>query len=214
MMKKTTNNAIHIIWLLVAVVWAIKLIKDWPVETHGIKVYVLGLILISFGVCDFVGFILEKSGMKANKMRKCRGITFVLVCAAFIASISYVLVNSPDRYIEHMNEKWQIYLPDGFRIVEKMDTKDENTDIKYKVLEYKNKPFFDETLDFGETTFDEKKFSSLLENSGIDTAMPSVSDANACYMRNGTDELWVFYDESKRQLYTVEMISGGDNPGV
>ena len=59
-----------------------------------------------------------------------------------------------------------------------------------------------------------KKFSSLLENSGIDTAMPSVSDANACYMRNGTDELWVFYDESKRQLYTVEMISGGDNPGV
>ena len=124
MMKKTTNNAIHIIWLLVAAAWTIKLIKDWPVETHGVKVYVLGLILISFGVCDFVGFILEKSGMKANKMRKCRGITFVLVCAAFIASISYVLVNSPDRYIEHMNEKWHIYLPDGFRIVEKMDTKD------------------------------------------------------------------------------------------
>ena len=173
-------------------VWAIKLIKDWPVETHGIKVYVLGLILISFGICDFVGFILEKSGMKANKMRKCRGITFVLACAAFIASISYVLVNSPDRYIEHMNEKWQIYLPDGFRIVEKMDTKDENTDIKYKVLEYKNKPFFDETLDFGETGFDEKM----------------------CYIKNGRDELWFFYNENKRQLYTVEMISGGDNPGV
>lgn len=213
-MKKTTDNAMHIVWFFVAVVWAIKLIKDWPVETQGVKVYVLGLILISFGICEFVGFILEKSGMEANKMRKCRRITFVLVCVAFIASISYVLVNSPDRYIEHMNEKWHIYLPDGFRIVEKMDTKDENTDFKYKVLEYKNKPFFDETLDFGETAFDEKKFSNLLENSGIDAAMPSFSDVKTCYMRNGTDELWVFYDENERQLCTVESISAGDNTRV